>query len=88
MTPSRATGKLIVCYDDNHITIDGDIDLCFTEDVSARYRSYGWHVVTVEDTNDLVALRAAIAEAKAETQRPSLIKVQYSTNSSTLHTYV
>eukprot|EP01039_Chlorochromonas_danica_P003139 gene3140-3438_t len=69
-------GKLIVCYDDNKITIDGDTSLSFTEDVSKRYESYGWHVLTVEDGNDIGALTAAIEEAKAVTDRPSLLKIR------------
>lgn len=69
-------GKLIVCYDDNHITIDGDTKLSFTEDVNKRYEAYGWHVQTVADVNDLQAVREAIAAAKAETGRPSIIKIR------------
>jgi transketolase len=46
-----------VCYDDNLITIDGNTDLSFTEDVNARYVSYGWHVQTVDDANDIPTLR-------------------------------
>lgn len=68
-------GKLIVCYDDNHITIDGDTNLAFTEDVNMRYESYGWHVQTVEDVNDIASVRAAIQAAKEEIAKPSLIKV-------------
>lgn len=68
-------GKLIVCYDDNHITIDGDTDLTFTEDVNLRYQAYNWHVQTVDDVNDIDALKAAIDAAKEENDRPSLIKV-------------
>ena len=60
-------GKLIVLYDDNHITIDGPTDLAFTEDVCARFEAYGWHVQKVADGNDLEAIDAAIAAAKAET---------------------
>eukprot|EP00428_Durinskia_dybowskii_P063222 CAMPEP_0170369910 /NCGR_PEP_ID=MMETSP0117_2-20130122/8233_1 /TAXON_ID=400756 /ORGANISM="Durinskia baltica, Strain CSIRO CS-38" /LENGTH=703 /DNA_ID=CAMNT_0010624657 /DNA_START=46 /DNA_END=2157 /DNA_ORIENTATION=- len=69
-------GKLIVCYDDNHITIDGDTDLSFTEDVLKRYESYGWHVQTVADVNDLDAVRTAILNAKAESSKPSIIKIR------------
>lgn len=69
-------GKLIVCYDDNHITIDGSTDLSFTEDVNMRYNSYNWHVQTVDDVNDLSQLRKAIDEAKAEVDRPSIIKIR------------
>jgi transketolase len=73
-------GKLIVCYDDNRITIDGDTSLSFTEDVNKRYESYGWHVQTVDDVNDLTALAQAIENAKAETSRPSIIKVPLVSN--------
>jgi transketolase len=66
-------GKLIVLYDDNGITIDGSTDLAFTEDVAARFRAYGWHVGGPVDGLDLDAVGAAIAEARAETERPSLV---------------
>jgi len=70
-------GKLIVLYDDNSITIDGETSLSFSEDVLRRYEAYGWHVQVVEDGNtDLASLSAAIEAAKAETERPSLIKVR------------
>eukprot|EP00581_Thalassiosira_minuscula_P007128 CAMPEP_0183703806 /NCGR_PEP_ID=MMETSP0737-20130205/1400_1 /TAXON_ID=385413 /ORGANISM="Thalassiosira miniscula, Strain CCMP1093" /LENGTH=734 /DNA_ID=CAMNT_0025930603 /DNA_START=90 /DNA_END=2294 /DNA_ORIENTATION=+ len=70
-------GDLIVLYDDNHITIDGDTDLAFTEDVKMRYESYGWQVLTVDDVaNGLDDLRAAIEEAKKNTDKPTLIKVR------------
>eukprot|EP01036_Dinobryon_divergens_P030464 gene30465-39709_t len=68
-------GKLIVCYDDNLITIDGDTALTFTEDVNQRYAAYHWHVETVSDANDLTQLQAALDRARLETTRPSLIKV-------------
>ena len=69
-------GKLVVFYDANEITIEGSTDLAFTEDVMARYRSYGWHTLEVEDGNDLAALEAAMQEAAAETSKPTLVKVQ------------
>ena len=69
-------GKLVYFFDDNDITIDGSTDLAFTEDVAARFEAYGWHVAHVEDANDLEAVDRAIEEAKAETGRPSLIRVQ------------
>jgi transketolase len=69
-------GKLIVCYDDNKITIDGNTDLSFTEDVGKRYEAYGWQVLTVTDANNLSDVRAAIAAAKADLNRPTLIKIQ------------
>ncbi|HEY9827910.1 MAG TPA: transketolase, partial [Stenomitos sp.] len=69
-------GKLIALYDDNHISIDGSTDVAFTEDVSKRFESYGWHVLHVKDGNtDLDAIAAAIAEAKAVTDKPTMIKV-------------
>jgi len=67
-------GKLIYLYDSNDISLDGPTSLSFTEDVAKRYESYGWQVVTVADGNtDLNAIDAAIAQAKSETQKPSLI---------------
>eukprot|EP01040_Poterioochromonas_malhamensis_P009495 gene9495-10311_t len=69
-------GKLIVCYDDNLITIDGSTSLSFTEDVGKRYEAYNWHVQTVSDGNDIAAINQAIENAKAETHRPSLIKIR------------
>ena len=68
--------KLKVIYDDNHISIEGDTNLAFTEDVLKRYEAYGWHTLRVADANDLEALDKAIAEADAETQRPSIIAVR------------
>lgn len=69
-------GKLIAFYDDNSISIDGHTDISFTEDVSARYEAMGWHTIHVKDGNtDLDALRKAIEEAKAVTDKPTLIKV-------------
>ena len=70
-------GKLIVLYDDNQITIDGDTELSFTEDVKARYESYGWQVIEVPGTgNDLEAISDALTAAKANTEQPTLIKLQ------------
>jgi transketolase len=66
-------GKLIGFYDDNHITIDGRTEITFTDDVAARFEAYGWHVLHVDDVNDLEALDRAIEAAKAETERPSLV---------------
>jgi transketolase len=65
-------GRLIYLYDDNHISIDGSTDLAFTEDRAARFRSYGWQVLRVEDGNDVEAIDKAIQEAKAE-PRPSIV---------------
>uniref|UniRef100_A0A832EKQ8 Transketolase n=1 Tax=Desulfacinum infernum TaxID=35837 RepID=A0A832EKQ8_9BACT len=69
-------GKLIYLYDDNHITIEGDTALTFTEDVLARFQAYGWHTQRVVDGNDLEAIHEAITAAKAERDRPSLIAVR------------
>ena len=69
--------NLIVIYDDNRITIDGSTSISFTEDVAARYAAYGWFVQTVDgDGNDLDAFEKALAAAKAETNRPSIIKMR------------
>lgn len=69
-------GKLIALYDDNHISIDGSTDVSFTEDVSKRFEAYGWHVLHVKDGNsDLDGIAKAIEEAKAVTDKPSMIKV-------------
>ena len=65
-------GKLIYLYDDNHISIDGDTSLTFTENRAARFDSYGWHTIIVEDGQDVEAVDQAIREAK-EDPRPSLI---------------
>lgn len=69
-------GNLIYFYDSNHITIEGDTDLAFDEDVSKRFEAYGWHVQNLPDINDLEAISKAIKNAKKETDRPSLIKVR------------
>ncbi|HEX2450597.1 MAG TPA: transketolase, partial [Gemmatimonadales bacterium] len=67
-------GKLNLIYDDNHITIDGDTALTFSEDVGARFEAYGWHVVRVAgDGNDLAAITAALESAHGNTDRPSLV---------------
>jgi transketolase len=69
-------GKLIGFYDDNHITIEGDTALTFSDDTATRFAAYGWHVQHVADVNDLDALNRAIDAAKAETSKPSLIVVR------------
>lgn len=72
-------GKLIVFYDQNHISIEDDTDISFSEDTAARYRSYGWHVQTVDwrtadgYVEDVDALYRAVEQAKADTERPSLV---------------
>jgi transketolase len=65
-------GRLIYLYDDNRISIDGSTDLTFTEDRAARFRAYEWHVLHVEDGNDLEEIDRALTEAKGD-PRPSLI---------------
>jgi transketolase len=68
--------KLIAFYDDNHISIDGDTDIAFTEDVSVRYEGLGWHVIWVKNGNTgYDEIRAAIAEAKTIKDKPVFIKV-------------
>lgn len=70
-------GNLIAVWDDNHISIDGDTNQAFTEDVRKRYESYGWHVLEVADgDNDLAAIEAAIKEAQSVTDKPSIIKLK------------
>jgi len=69
-------GKLIGFYDDNHITIEGDTALTFSDDTGVRFEAYGWHIQHVADVNDLAALDRAIDAAKAETSKPSLIVVR------------
>ncbi len=66
-------GKIIYLYDDNDISIDGSTDITFTEDVGARFESYNWHVLHVDDGNDVDALTAAIEAARLESERPSII---------------
>lgn len=68
-------GKLIVFYDDNDITIEGNTNITFTEDVGKRHEAMGWQVIKVKDANDLAALNRAIKKAKAEKEKPSLIIV-------------
>jgi transketolase len=69
-------GRLVFIYDDNEITIDGRTDISFTEDVEARFESYGWHTQRVTDENDLDAIDGALTAAKAADQRPSLISLE------------
>lgn len=66
-------GKLIAVYDDNGISIDGDVDGWFKDDTPARFRAYGWHVLDGVDGHDSQAVKAAIEAARAETGKPSLI---------------
>ena len=69
-------GKLIFLYDDNEITLDGAADMTFSEDVAGRFRALGWQVLQINDGNDVDAIDAALAEAKAMTERPSLLAIR------------
>lgn len=69
-------GNMIYLYDDNKISIEGSTDITFNEDVNKRFEAYGWHVQFVDDVNDVHALQLAITNAKAEKQKPSLIRVR------------
>jgi transketolase len=70
-------GKLVVCYDDNRITIDGTTSLSFDgENHAARFAADGWHVQSVEDSEDLDALEAAVTAGREETERPSFIAIR------------
>ena len=79
---TQQLGSLIAIYDDNDITIEGSTDLAFTEDVTARFTAYGWQVIEVdwrgdgEYHEDLAALHEALVAARAETSRPSLIRLR------------
>jgi transketolase len=76
---TQELGNLNIIYDDNRISIEGDTHNAFTEDVAARYRAYGWHVIEVAALTtgniDLVALDAAMVAAKKETSKPTLIRM-------------
>jgi transketolase len=69
-------GKLVFLYDDNLISLDGPASLSYTEDALKRFEAYHWHVQRVADGNDIKAIEAAIAAAKAETGKPSIIAVR------------
>ena len=69
-------GKLICLYDDNYVTLSAGTDITFSEDRAKRFEAYGWQTIAVADGNDLVAIGAALDEARADTTRPSLILVR------------
>jgi transketolase len=69
-------GKLVVFWDDNHITIDGGTEIAFTEDVLKRFEAYGWHTLSVDDGNNLESIEAAGRAAMKETVRPTLVRVR------------
>src|SRR5436305_10652896 len=66
-------GNLVVLYDDNHISIDGDTRVSLSEDVLARFAAYGWHTQRLEDANDVQAIYRALVKARDTTDRPSII---------------
>ena len=68
--------KLIILYDSNKISIEGDTDIAFTENVQKRMEAFGFQTITVEDGNDIAAIGKAIEEAKADKKRPSFITVK------------
>ncbi len=69
-------GNIVYLYDDNHISIEGNTNITFNEDVAARFEAYGWHVQVLPDGNDIDAIERAVTNARNETKRPSLIKVR------------
>jgi transketolase len=69
-------GKLVYLYDNNHVTLSASTELTFREDVARRFEAYNWHVQSVEDGNDLVAIDLCIQQARLELNRPSLILVR------------
>ena len=69
-------GKLIYLYDDNEVTLSAGTDITFSEDRARRFEAYGWHVQSIGDGNDRAAIEQALANARAETRRPSLILVR------------
>lgn len=73
---TQQLGNLILFWDDNRISIEDDTQIAFTEDVMARYASYGWQTLTVDSGEDIVAIEQAVAEAKAETGKPTIIRVK------------
>ncbi|MXW61331.1 MAG: transketolase [Acidimicrobiaceae bacterium] len=70
-------GKIVLCYDDNHVTIDGETELALSDDAAARFRSYGWDVTELGEVGeDLDALEAGIRKAMSVADRPSLVIVR------------
>jgi transketolase len=69
-------GNLVLLYDDNHISIEGDTKVALSEDVAARYEAYGWQTIHVKDVNDVQAMYDAYVEARDETSKPTLIVVR------------
>ncbi|HWB65491.1 MAG TPA: transketolase [Mycobacteriales bacterium] len=69
-------GNLVMLYDNNHISIEGDTKVAISEDVCKRYEAYGWHTLQVEDVNDVQAMYDAFVTARDQTDRPTLISVR------------
>jgi len=69
-------GRLVVLYDSNDISLDGDLDKSFSESVEGRFKSYGWQYIRIEDGNDFEAIAKALEEAKSDVTRPTLIEVK------------
>ncbi|GAE26909.1 transketolase [Halalkalibacter wakoensis JCM 9140] len=69
-------GRLIVLYDSNDISLDGELHLSFSESVEERFKAYNWQVIRVEDGNDVEALAQALKDAKLNTEQPTLIEVK------------
>ncbi|WP_270182468.1 transketolase [Alkalihalobacillus sp. CinArs1] len=69
-------GRLIVMYDSNDISLDGELNQSFSEDVQKRYEAYGWQVIRVEDGNDMAAIADALKQAKSNTEQPTMIEVK------------
>ncbi|MCP3027887.1 transketolase [Halobacillus sp. A5] len=69
-------GRLIVLYDSNDVSLDGELSLSFSEDIRSRFTSCNWQYINVEDGNDLEAIEAALIEAKADEERPSIIEIK------------
>ena len=73
MAGTLGLGKLVMLYDDNEVSIEGNTDITFRENVGQRFQAYGWHVISNIDGNDVESVSEAIAIAKAETTKPSLL---------------
>ena len=77
MAGTLKLGKLILLYDRNKITIEGETDFTFDEDVAKRFEAYGWQVLCVEDGNeDTESIAVAIEQAKTEAEKPSIIIIK------------
>lgn len=69
-------GRLVMLYDSNKVSLDGKLDMAFTEDVRKRFEAYGWQTLLVEDGNDVIAIKHALDHADMEETRPTLIEVR------------